>query len=341
MQRGEASMSARDEQFSERYLQISRNLMVTFPKHHLPVRLFVWDQSLGRVVEFHEAGKRMKPEKEREADRHCREGRLYLFRDDYRVYAAHLSKHLGLVLTEDDLNEREVAEIFFKALVGDMEKFHEQPTRDNLVRLQADLGILSEYLWTNPCRVGFLARTLNREYSLEVHAVNSIFIGLGIRVMAAGSDMERLELGSLALGLALHDVGMLRVPEFIKEREGILMHKDREAMKRHPDMGANMLFRLKIDDPVVRECVVGHHERVDGTGYPGRLRGDSIGMYARICGLADAFCATMGERPYHEAKEVKDAVRQFVDNPAFDSRYASLLFQLVERRYKPCPLPFA
>lgn len=333
-------MAETEEVLSERYLQISRNLMNTFPKYHPPVRLYVWDEALGRVELFHEAERRLKLEKQQDAVAICLEGNLYLKRDDYRVYAEHLSKHLGLVLTEDDLDDRDVAEIFYRALTERLRGFHEQPTRDNIEELRGDLGILSEYLWTNPCRIGFLARTLDREYSLETHTVNCIFIGLGLRVMYAGRDLERLELNSLALGLALHDIGMLRVPDFIKEKPSVLMHSDRQTMKKHPDTGMNMLSRLQVKDPVVEECVLGHHERINGSGYPGRLKGDQVGLYARICGLADAFCAAIGERPHRQGREVKEAARQFYDDPAFDSRLTALLVQLIERRNEDCPLPF-
>lgn len=333
-------MTENDEPLSERYLQISRNLMNTFPKYHPPVRLFVWDDMLERVELFHEADRRMKPEKQQDAVAACLAGRLYLNREDYRVYAQHLSKHLGLVLTEDGLDDRDVAEIFFHALCERLAGFHEQPTKDNIAGLRGDLGILCEYLWTNPCRIGCLARTLDRDYSPEVHAVNCIFIGLGLRVMLAGRDLERLELNSLALGLAVHDVGMTRVPGFIKDKPSVLMHSDRQTVKKHPDTGMSMLSRLKVRDPVVEECVQGHHERVDGSGYPGRLKGDQVGIYARICGLADAFCAAVGERPYRDARDVEKAASQFFDDLSFDSRLTSLLAQLIERREENCPLPF-
>ncbi|WP_018123787.1 HD-GYP domain-containing protein [Desulfovibrio oxyclinae] len=333
-------MSDSTDQLREQYLQISRNLLSTFPEDVPPVRLYEWNELLERVDMFHEAEKVMSPERRREAQQTCDEGRLYLHRDDYRTYAKLLSKNLGLVLLEDDLDNRDVAETFFRALVEKMGTFYDQPTHHSLREVRADLGVLCEYIWTNPCRIGFLVRTLGYGYSLEIHTVNTIFIGLGLRVMAAWRDLQRLELGSLALGLALHDVGMIRVPGFIRDKPGVLMHNERQSMKKHPDTGMMMLARLKVKDPVVEECVQHHHERVNGTGYPGRLRGEAVGLNARICGLADAFCASVGERPYHGAKEMEKAVRQFSDDPSYDSRLAGLLEQLVLRREEPCPLPF-
>jgi len=86
-------------------------------------------------------------------------------RDDYRIYAKHLSKKLGLVLTEHDLSLQEVAEIFFIALRDRMELFLEQPTEEPLKVLIKDISILVEYLWVDPARVEYLTRTVHDDRS--------------------------------------------------------------------------------------------------------------------------------------------------------------------------------
>lgn len=332
-------MDRMDDQLHEFYLQISPNLMATFSADQLPVDLFEWDTDLDRIVLVQKKGESLSAVKNvKEA---CREGRLFLQREDYRHYAEHLSRNLGLVLTEERLDEREVGETFFRALKMRLVALYKEPSWKKVERLKGDLGILCEYLWSNPCRIGVLIQTQDRAYSPETHAVNCIFIGLALRIMSARRDVHQLDLMSLALGLALMDIGMTRVEALANGRDGIPVHKDRDALHRHPNLGVNMLSRLRVEDAVVHECVLHHHERVDGSGYPARLKGENVGFHARVCGLADAFCSAMGKAFDTEALELEKTVQMFEADNAFDSRLTGLLWQLVMAEKGRCPVPFA
>jgi hypothetical protein len=128
------------------------------------VDLYVYDEDVGRVGVLHRAGARLGTEAQARVADHAASGRLFLLREDYRVYALHLSRKLGLVLVEDGLNPREVAEIFFLAFRERVADFMDQPRRGELDRLRGDIAILAEYLWADSCRVGFLTGALHKEY---------------------------------------------------------------------------------------------------------------------------------------------------------------------------------
>jgi putative nucleotidyltransferase with HDIG domain len=118
----------------------------------------------------------------------------------------------------------------------------------------------------------------------------------------AGRLGEHLELGDRECELirtagSLHDLGKIGVRDDILNKPGPLSEEEWEIMRRHPDIGADMIVQhsaLAEVAPIVRH----HHERWDGTGYPAGLKGDVIPFGARILAVADSFDTITGTRLY-------------------------------------------
>jgi len=121
----------------------------------------------------------------------------------------------------------------------------------------------------------------------------------------AGNLGERLELGDREVELirtaaALHDLGKIGVRDDILNKPGPLTEEEWEIMRRHPDIGADMIAQhsaLAEVAPLVRH----HHERWDGSGYPAGLKGDVIPFGARILSVADSFDTITGARLYRRS----------------------------------------
>ena len=95
----------------------------------------------------------------------------------------------------------------------------------------------------------------------------------------------------------LHDIGKLRVPNSILDKPGKLTNEEFLVVKEHPALTQQILARI----PAFREMSViagAHHEKLDGTGYPNRLRASDLGPEARIIAVADVYAALSEERPY-------------------------------------------
>ena len=121
----------------------------------------------------------------------------------------------------------------------------------------------------------------------------------------AGHLGEQLELGDRDIELirtagSLHDLGKIGVPDHILRKPGPLSEEEWEIMRRHPDVGADMIAQhsaLASVAPLVRH----HHERWDGSGYPAGLKGDVIPFGARILSVADSFDTITGTRLYRKS----------------------------------------
>jgi putative nucleotidyltransferase with HDIG domain len=121
----------------------------------------------------------------------------------------------------------------------------------------------------------------------------------------AGRLGEQLELGDRECELirtagSLHDLGKIGVRDDILNKPGPLTEEEWEVMRKHPDIGADMIAQhsaLAEVAPLVRH----HHERWDGSGYPAGLRGDVIPFGARILSVADSFDTITGPRLYRQS----------------------------------------
>lgn len=113
--------------------------------------------------------------------------------------------------------------------------------------------------------------------------------------------LSRDEMDSLSIAAVLHDIGKLGVPDAILLKQGKLTTDEFTVMKEHPVTGAKILEQVSFPWSKVGEYVKHHHERFDGSGYPGGLKGDAIPIGARILALADFFDALATERPYKKA----------------------------------------
>lgn len=330
-------VEAEDVQLAEDYLQISPNILESFPRDRAPVNLYILDEGIGNVRPLYRKGAAISDQRYARIRDYSRNERLFLFRQDYKEYAQHLSQKLGLVLVEPELNDQEVGEIFFLALHYRLTDFFDQPMQSHLSDLKRDLSILSEFIWIDPSRTDFLVRSLDKHNDLATHAVNSTFIGLGLYTMHYKKKVGRMNLTHMALGLALHDLGMTMVPSSVKDKEGMLLHRDKEVMHKHPDLAMGMLHRLKVDDPIVERCVMEHHERVDGSGYPNRLRGEKISVPGRICALVDSFCAGVEERPFRSGKGALKVAESLLRlDSKYDRLLAGKLYELVKCGFEGC-----
>lgn len=124
---------------------------------------------------------------------------------------------------------------------------------------------------------------------------------------AMGKSREYLE-HVRAAGL-LHDIGKIGVSDAILKKEERLDEKEFSVIKKHPEMGANILARISMFQSI-GDVVAAHHERFDGTGYPKGIKGDEIPEEARIVAIADAFDAMMSDRHYRKKLTMEECVRE-------------------------------
>lgn len=125
--------------------------------------------------------------------------------------------------------------------------------------------------------------------------------------MAEGIGLGDKEVQAVRTAALLHDVGNMAVPEHILSKPDALTPEEFERVKTHPRVGAEILRNVPFGAPVA-ELVLCHHERWDGLGYPGGLRGTDIPVGARILAIADCYSTLQTNRPYRPGRSADEAI---------------------------------
>ncbi|MCK4870321.1 MAG: HD domain-containing protein [Gammaproteobacteria bacterium] len=146
------------------------------------------------------------------------------------------------------------------------------------------------YTFTHQQRVGKLASALAAE--------------LGY----APAQVKGIELAAL-----IHDVGHIKLPSEIMSRPGPISNKEFELIKRHPNIGYEIIKNIKSPWPLA-EVVLQHHERINGSGYPLGLAGEDICHEAKIVAVADVVSAMTSHRPFRPAMTMDDALVELQNN---------------------------
>jgi putative nucleotidyltransferase with HDIG domain len=149
--------------------------------------------------------------------------------------------------------------------------------------------------------------------------------------VACGMSKRDAELAHTA-GL-LHDIGRFALPDRVMERHGTLTEDDWEAIHLHPALGADLLKDLGVYGPVA-QIVRTHHERIDGRGYPDRLRGQDIPPIARIVAVAEVYDTLTAKDTYRDRMTSFQAINELrrVAGRQLDGRYVEALASLLAGR---------
>ncbi|MDI6873882.1 MAG: HD domain-containing phosphohydrolase [Actinomycetota bacterium] len=206
-------------------------------------------------------------------------------------------------------------------------------TTDGLRKQMEDLTALLEVSKLVAIADDLHARLEKKMPHMKGHWKRVAFYAVEIaRRMELDEDYVRL----VERAANLMDIGMLQVAGQLSDaafRAGELAPADKEMIKRHPLLGAEMLAAIRPNWEII-PIVRGHHEWWNGMGYPDGLKGESIPLGARILSVADAFVAMTSWRGYRDIKEVKEAVKEITtySGVQFDPRVVNAFLAVMTPR---------
>ncbi|SEG13506.1 HD-GYP domain, c-di-GMP phosphodiesterase class II (or its inactivated variant) [Caloramator fervidus] len=131
-----------------------------------------------------------------------------------------------------------------------------------------------------------------------VHSLNSCVVALFLGVQLSYSKPMLIDLGA---GTILHDIGKIKIPHSILNKDGKLTDEEYDIMKTHCELGYDIIKDIKGINEREKSIVLEHHERYDGKGYPKGLSGNKISKFARIACLCDVYDALISDRVYRKA----------------------------------------
>jgi len=236
-------------------------------------------------------------------------------------YAAHIadtsgSVELGSASALSDSDKIIRAEEFYAAFIKYVETIFTQAAIKN----ELDFNSVAEKI-KSACDIiredrRFLLRVQKNSLAspndnyLASHAVKSTIISIIIGSYLKLPAHRLIELGVAAL---LHEIGMIKLPPQIYLSKRPLQPQEKKAILSHPVLSFNLL--KSFDFPLtVTLAALEHHERENGSGYPRKITGDRINLYAKIIAVACSYEALSAQRPHKEAKDGYTGMLELLKN---------------------------
>lgn len=157
-------------------------------------------------------------------------------------------------------------------------------------------------------------------------------VGILAKLLARTKNMPDKFCDDIEVFAPMHDIGKVGIVDSILLAERVLTDEEMSIMKTHAEMGYNIVKGIK-ELEMVAEITLRHHEKYDGSGYPGGLKGEEIPLSARITAIVDAYDALRSRRPYKEEWTHEEAKQYILTSAAkhFDPELVSIFSEIEER----------
>lgn len=175
-----------------------------------------------------------------------------------------------------------------------------------IARVEEVVDEMVESMVRNPDALMWVARLREQDITTYGHGLQ-----VAVYLVAFGRHLgfPRAELSQLGtIGLLL-DIGKIKLPRALLEKQGRLTAEEFETAKSHVNLGLEILSATPNWPIEVLEGIAQHHERMNGSGYPRGLKAEKIGIFGRMAGITDCFAALTKSRPYAEAVSSYEALR--------------------------------
>ncbi len=180
-----------------------------------------------------------------------------------------------------------------------MKNLLENPTAQNIQEAKKGITEVVNLILTDNAILHYLLDITSHDFYTYTHSVSVGILGIALaKSLFKNSDAHDMQ--ALGVGFFLHDVGKVGINQAIIMKPGKLTAHEMEEMRRHPLLGYKLLQETNQLTGESKTIVLQHHERIDGTGYPRRLRGENIQIYGRICSIADVYESMTSDRPYRQ-----------------------------------------
>jgi putative nucleotidyltransferase with HDIG domain len=152
--------------------------------------------------------------------------------------------------------------------------------------------------------------------------MHSVAVCAMMVALAKQLGLDEAQTRSAGLSGLLHDLGKALLPMDVLNKPGKLTDEEFSIIKNHPVEGHKMLADGNNVDPIVIEVCLHHHEKMDGSGYPDRLKGDQISLWAKMGAVCDVYDAITSNRPYKAGWDPAESLRKMAEwaNGHFDPK---------------------
>ncbi|MCP4632809.1 MAG: HD domain-containing protein [candidate division Zixibacteria bacterium] len=256
-------------------------------------------------------------------------GKVYIRNSDLENYQAYLEENLDAIVNNKGVSVQEKASMLIDIGKRITKQVYGNPKNiDYLKRCHGLINNLITYLDCNENALLYFEEVIPDNYQLHVHCLNVSILSLALGMEMGIKDSN--ELIDLGLGALLHDVGMTIVPQVIRSKTDKLTDREYIMIRKHVSWGANILEESKFLSKKALIPIWQHHERIDGNGYPFRIRGDELDLFGKISAITVVFDALNTNRPYRKAISSFPALKEMISiKGAFDPKVLTVFVKMM------------
>ena len=165
---------------------------------------------------------------------------------------------------------------------------------------------ISESLHANHNALLCLSQIREKDLYLLEHSINvGILMGVFVRYLG----YERAAMQEMITGALLHDIGKIKVPYHVLNKPGKLNDSEWELMRKHVELGEEVLNTSAGISDVAKAVCAQHHEKLNGKGYPRGLSAEQISVSGRLAAIVDIYDALTADRVYHQGRSPFEVMR--------------------------------
>jgi HD-GYP domain-containing protein (c-di-GMP phosphodiesterase class II) len=231
--------------------------------------------------------------------------------------------------TNDVFDNKVISDQYNETLVEVKKLFHEAISREvpRLQEFMIPFAPLLETVLRGPNIFLELRHIKGHDEYTYRHSINVGLISATIGKILRFSYEDALKLGEIGF---LHDIGKMKVPLQILNKEGRLTAEEFQEVKRHPVYGREILKDMDVTDEAHLNGTLCHHERLDGSGYPLGLTREKIPFFTQIISVADTYDAISSERVYRHKYLPFDALNELVQEVYRGKLNGEIVFPFVD-----------
>lgn len=248
---------------------------------------------------------------------------LYVHMEEEEELNAYVEKHIAKVLADGSIPVQARAEAWTRSagsVARDLfsRKLPSSQLQKHYDRFETFIT-QSATIFRSPEGLRELSKLISTGYDIYHHGLGTTVMTASVLLTFDGGEELLAECGA---GAMLHDYGKLRLdPELLKIDPELMSLREKQVWDTHPILGVQACASMALP-PEGIHCVLFHHEREDGKGFPGRVKGDDIPFYARIVGLCDCYDRLTRKQHYRPAHSPFEALKIIRDDKGFYNRDA-------------------
>ncbi|MGM0424814.1 MAG: HD-GYP domain-containing protein [Thermodesulfobacteriota bacterium] len=259
--------------------------------------------------------------------------RVYVPASQIEHYQKYVHLHLSKILEDQNIPVQERAKTFLQTTTEMVKRIFQKKLPGGITQEELDhivhLVTSSSKFLTLEEALRNINKLISHDYKTFSHCVHVFTYSMAImNTYDRFSENDRQNTG---IGAMLHDLGKSLIPQSVLNKPGRLSVQEWDMMQKHPIYGVRLCSNISLSDLSLK-CILFHHEKYDGTGYPSGMQAENIPLPARILNCCDVYDAITSDRPYAPAENPFQALKTMKQNMrgSFDLEVLRRLITLLQ-----------